>query len=350
MQVSRTTLSDVARQAGVSKSTASRVLSGSRDRVSDHLTDRVLEAAAALDYVPNPHARALARASSPAVGVIVHDVGDPYFSELARGALGVAADHERLVMICATFRDPDREVAYVAEMRAQRIHAVLVTGTSHAGLELGGRLAAELAAYRDEGGRVTLMTGGLGYPAVVADNIAGGRQAGRHLVRLGHRKLAVAAGPETLGAVADRLAGFRSVVHSAELPEAPVVHEDFTRDGGERAAGLLFDQDPGITAVLALNDLMALGVVRYLAKLGRRVPEDVSVVGFDDIPLAAEVEPALTTVRLPMESIGAAAMELALSDHQLDSNELRVFPTELVVRDTTAAPGGAEGSTTRVST
>lgn len=338
MQASRSTLSDVARQAGVSKSTASRVLSGSRDRVSDRLTARVLEAAARLDYVPNPHARALARSASPAVAVIVHDVGDPYFSELAHGALRVAADRERLVMICTTFRDPEREVAYVAEMRAQRIHAVLVTGTSHAGLESGGRLAGALDAYRDEGGRVALMTGGLGYPAAVADNISGGRQAGRHLVRLGHRNIGVVAGPESLGAVGDRLAGFRSVVRSAGLPEASVVHADFTREGGERAAASLFEQSPGITAIFALNDLMALGVTRYLVRVGSRVPEDISVVGFDDIPLAADIHPALTTVRVPMKEIGGAAMELALSDHSLDPNELRVFPTELVVRDTTASP------------
>lgn len=339
MQAPRTTLTDVARQAGVSKATASRVLSGSRDRVSENLTDKVLEAAADLDYVPNPHARALARAASPAIAVIVHDVGDPYFAGLAHGALRVAADHERLVMICTTFRDPEREVAYVAEMRAQRIHAVLVTGSSHTGLELGGRLAAELGAYRDEGGRVALMTGGLGYPAAVPDNIAGGRQAGRHLVGLGHTELGVVAGPETIGAVADRMAGFSSALDSADLSIAAVVHDEFTGVGGERAAALLFEQRPEVTAVLALNDLMALGVLRYLARTGRRVPEDVSVVGFDDIPLAADVDPALTTIRVPMETIGAAAMELALAD-DLQPNELRVFPTELVVRQTSAAPGG----------
>lgn len=338
MQVSRITLSDVAHEAGVSKSTASRVLSGSRDRVSDRLAERVMAAATELDYIPNPHARALARASSPSVAVIVHDVADPYFAELARGALRVAAHHERLVMICTTLRDPDREVAYVAEMRAQRVHAVLVTGSSQTGLELGGHLATELGAYADEGGRVALMTGGLGYPAAVPDNISGGRQAGRHLVGLGHRKLGVVAGPESIVSVVDRIAGFRSVVHSADLSSTAVVHDEFTRDGGEKAAALLFEQHPDTTAVLALNDLMALGVVRYLMARGRRVPEDVSIVGFDDIPLAADLNPALTTVQVPMETLGAAAMDLALSHEPIDANELRIFPTELVVRGTTAPP------------
>lgn len=330
MQTSRTTLSDVARRAGVSKATASRVLGGSRDRVSERLARRVAEAAAELDYVPNPHARALARAESSSVAVIVHDVGDPYFAEIARGALRVAAEHQRLVVICTSFRDPLREVAYVSEMRAQRIHALLLAGSSSAGME--GDLAAELAAYRDEGGRVALMTAGQGYPAAVPDDRMGGRQAAEHLLLRAHRHLGVVAGPAGLGAVRDRLAGFRGVVEGAGLEAPSVVYSDFTREGGEAATARLLAARPSITAVLALNDLMAVGVLRHAASVGMTVPDDLSVMGFDDIPLAADLHPGLTTIRVPMEDIGAAAMRLALSASD-DATE--VFPTELVERHTT---------------
>lgn len=337
---SRSTLSDVAQRAGVSKATASRVLSGSRDRVSDRLAAQVLEAASELEYIPNPHARALARAASPSVAVIVHDVGDPYFAEIARGALRVAAEHRRLVMICTTFRDPGREVAYVSEMRAQRMHAVLVAGSSSAGLEVGGPLAAELAAYRDEGGRVALMTGGQGHPAAVPDNRAGGKQAAEHLIGLGHRQLGVVAGPDRITSVWDRLGGFREVTEEAGLAPPRVVHADFTRDGGAEAAAELLVRRPEVTALLALNDLMAAGVLRLLAERGRHVPDDVSVMGFDDIPLAADIGHGLTTIRVPMEEIGAAAMSLALTSEPGEA-PVQVFDTELVVRASTG-PAPAE--------
>lgn len=334
MQASRVTLGDVARRAGVSKATASRVLSGSRDRVSEDLARRVASAAEELDYVPNPHARALARAASPSVALIVHDVSDPYFAEIAGGALRVAADHERLVVICTTFRDPEREAAYVSEMRAQRAHAVLVAGSSSA--EVGSRLATELEAYHREGGRVALMTAGQGYPAAVPDNLEGGRQAALHLIGQGHRRLGVVAGPAHLGAVQERLRGFESVVAEAGLEAPEVVHSDFTRDGGAAAARRLLGRHAGITAVLAQNDLMAIGVLRHASAVGRAVPGDLSVMGFDDIPLAADLQPGLSTIRVPMEEIGAAAMRLALTADDTDS--LEVFSTALVVRDTTAPP------------
>lgn len=335
MQMTRTTIADVARLAEVSKATASRVLSGSRDRVSPELTQRVLEAAASLDYVPNPHARALASAASPTVAVIVHDVADPYFSEIAEGAFRVAAEADRLVMICTTFEDIDREVAYVREMRAQRMHAVLITGSSTSGLEEGGRLADELRAYRAEGGRVAMMLEGLGYPAAVPDNRAGGRQAGDHLLGLGHRRLGVVSGPAHIASVGDRLAGFLDAVREAGLPEPPIEAGDFTRRGGAKAVDRLLHQDAGITGVAVLNDLMAVGVIRRLEERGRTVPDDVSVAGFDDIPLAEDIRPTLTTVRVPMGDIGAAAMELALAG---EDERTVVFPTRLIARESTAEP------------
>lgn len=335
MQTARTTLNDVARLAGVSKATASRVLSGSRDRVSPERAARVMEAAAELDYVPNPHAQALATAASPMVAVIVHDVGDPYFSEIARGALRVAAEEDRLVVICNTFRDPARELAYVREMRTQRIHAILVAGSSTLGLEMGGGLSEELDAFRREGGRVAMMLAGHGHPAVVPDNQGGGRLAALHLLELGHTEMGVVAGPAHLRSVTDRLGGFSEALEEGGVPPPTVVNTDFTRDAGADAADKLLAARPDLTAVLALNDLIAVGVIRHLAGRGRDVPADVSVVGFDDIPLAGDIDPGLTTVRVPMEEMGASAMRMVLGEEM--DEEPQIFPTELVVRESTAS-------------
>lgn len=333
MQTTRITLEDVARRAGVSKATASRVLSGSRDRVSDSLAERVLAATRELDYVPNPHAQALATSASPMVAVVVHDVSDPYFSEIARGALGVAAREDRLVVICNTFRDPDREIAYVSEMRAQRIHAILVAGSSTLGLEMGGRLAKELAAFRDEGGRVAMMLSGQGHPSVEPDNRGGGAQAARHLLELGHVEMGVVAGPAHLRSMSERLAGFRQGLDEVGVPPPTVVHTDFTREGGWEAAERLVEASPSLTAVFALNDLQAVGAMRCLASRRMQVPGDVSVVGFDDIPLAADLDPGLTTIRVPMEEMGARAMELLLAAD--GEEEPHIFETQLIVRGST---------------
>lgn len=335
MQTSRSTLADVAQRAGVSKATASRVLGGSRDRVSPGLTERVMQAAAELKYVPNPHAQALARAASPSVALIVHDIDDPYFSEIARGALGAAARHERLVMIGTTFRDPEREVAYVREMRAQQIHAILLAGSSRRGFALGGGVAAELSAFRQDGGRVALMMAGHGYPAVVPDNLAGGGMAADHLVGLGHARIGVIAGPQEIASVSDRLAGFEQALARAGVPAPAVVCSDFTRDGGEKAAARILAEHADVTAILALNDLMAVGAIRHLVGTGRMVPDDVSVMGYDDVPIAADLTPSLTTIRVPMAEMGAAAMDLALTTDPDGEPDTIVFDTSLVIREST---------------
>ena len=339
MQTRRSTLADVAQRAGVSKATASRVLGGSQDRVSPRLTEAVMEAAAALSYVPNPHAQALARASSPAVALIVHDIDDPYFSEIARGALGAAARHERLVMIGTTFRDPEREVAYVREMRAQQIHAILLAGSSRRGFAVGGGLAEELAAYHREGGRVAVMMAGHGYPAVIPDNLAGGRMAAEHLAGLGHERIAVIAGPREIASVSDRLAGFEKALADAGLRAPAVVCSDFTRDGGEKATAQVLEDHGDVTAILALNDLMAVGAIRHLVGSGRSVPGDISVMGYDDVPIAADLTPALTTVKVPMAEMGAAAMDLALNADPESEPDTIVFDTSLVVRESTGEAG-----------
>ncbi len=332
------TITDVARLAGVSIATASRTLNGT-GRVTPRLTAQVMLAARELGYEPNPHARALAQATDASVGVVVHDVTDPYFSEIVRGMLQAMAADERMVLICNTYRDPSRELAYVAHFRARRAQALVLAGSGLEDRGFGGRMAEQILGFEAAGGRATLI--GRHYApgdAVLPDNVGGARELAAALVGLGHRRIGVVSGPPLLTTTHDRLTGFRLGLEAAglSLPAERVVDGDFTRDGGERALHDLLARAPGITAVFALNDVMAIGVLSGLRQRGLRVPEDISVAGFDDIPVVRDLVPALTTVRVPMAEMGARALTLAMEPR---SSSLRIehLPTSLVLRGSTAA-------------
>jgi LacI family transcriptional regulator len=338
------TLAEVARRAEVSLATASRVLNGSTRGVTPELRARVIEAAEALHYVPNAHAQALARASTRMVGVIVHDVGDPYFAEISRGILRVATDAGRLVMICNTYRDTARELEYVATLRAHRVEAVVLAGSGIDDQRFSQEMAAQLGAFAEAGGRVALI-GRHHFPgdAVMPDNLGGARALARALLDLGHRRIGVVTGPPLLTTTRDRLAGFRGALEEAgvELPDIQVVPSDFTREGGASAASRLLDQAPDMTAIFGMNDPVAIGILHELRRRGRRVPDDVSVAGFDDMPVAADVTPTLSTVHVPMAELGARAMTLALD--RSDAGEPRAIhvPARVVLRDSTAPPPAA---------
>ena len=329
-----TRLAEVAAQAGVSLATASRVLNGSKRGVAEDLRARVLAAAKELGYVPNAHAQALARSSTSLVGVIVHDVSDPYFSEIARGIQQVAGGSGRLVTFCNSYRDPAREMEYVRLLHAQRVEALIMAGGGLDDRGYSQAMAEQIEAFTASGGRVAFI-GRHNIPgdAVLPDNVGGARAIARLLAELGHRRIGVIGGPPLVTTSRDRLDGFRGSLRDYGITLAPeqIAEGDFSRDSGARAAIELIERDPRITAIFALNDLMAVGALAALRERGIAVPGRIPVVGFDDIPLAADVTPALTTVRVPMIEMGARAMRLALEP---SGSELRVehLPTEVVVR------------------
>jgi LacI family transcriptional regulator len=333
------TIGDVARLAGVSKATASRALAGSRDRVSDALTARVRRAAAELNYVVNRTARALARSTSDTIGLIVHDVSDPYFGEIARGVLAAAGADDRFVVICNTFRDPVSEARYVAELRAQRVGAVILAGSSYVEPEAAAALRGELEQTAHAGARVVVLAPHGSGRAVLPDNRGGGALAAEHLATLGHHRVAIAAGPAHLTTIHHRLDGFLGRWRAAGRPEPRVTYTSFDREGGRAAVADLDLTE--ITALFALNDLMAIGMMHELSVRGCEPGRDVSVVGFDDIPLAADVSPGLTTIRVPMEELGRRAVA-ALSEEP--DVEPETLACELVVRGTTG-PGRAVNPT-----
>jgi LacI family transcriptional regulator len=306
------TLADVARRAGVSTATASRIINGSPKPVAEALRERVLAAVAELEYVPNAQAQMLARSQRGIVGVVVHDVSDPYFAEITRGLQRVATEHGRLVIICNTYRDPDRELDYIEVLHAHQAAAIVLAGSGYHDRGYAERVAAKLRVYEQTGGRVAVIgRHDHAGDAVMPDNEQGGFLAGDHLFALGHTEVGVIAGPRVLTTTTDRLAGLRRAArrHKRKLPASRIAYADFDRDSGAAAASALLAAHPSLTAIAALNDSMAVGVLACLRSTDRRI----SVIGFDDMPIARDVVPSLTSVRLPLAEMGARAMTLALT-------------------------------------
>jgi LacI family transcriptional regulator len=341
-------LVDVAERAGVSLATASRALAG-RDGVSEEVASRVRQVSRELGYVANPYARTLAGGASSTVGLIVHQVDDPYFSEIAGGVIEIAGEQGLLVQICHSGRDPETELRQIRHLIAQRVGILLIAGSGYDDARVEAEAKAELSAYQSLGGRVAVIgRHSLGVDAVLPDNEAGGRALGAHLLELGHRRIAVAAGTPGLTTVADRLAGVAAALASQglSLDRLPVVHTDFTRDGGRVAAERILRDHPDTTAIIALNDAMAMGVLSTLRAARVPVPKRMSVVGFDDVSVAADLAPSLTTVRLPMTDMGRMALALALKPRPTRPRRRSTGHT-LVVRDSTGPVPGAHRTKAR---
>jgi LacI family transcriptional regulator len=331
------TLADVARRAEVSLATASRVINGSDRQVTPELEQRVITAAADLGYTPNAHAQALARSASNVVGLVIHDITDPYFSSIANGVIRVADRHGLIVMLGTTFRDPRKEIEYASMLRAQRVRALIFVGTRPSSRAMTSRLATELESFVAAGGRAACVSQArLPIDTVVPENRAGARKLARELVALGHKRFAALTAPRSLLTAQERLAGFRDGLAEAhiDLPDEAVTSGPLTRDGGYAAAHELIDRQTGATCVFAVTDVMAVGAMAALRERGISVPGDLSIAGFDDIDTLKDLTPALTTVRLPLQEMGVRAAELVLDGGRPTPRVIRV-PGDVVLREST---------------
>lgn len=334
-------ITDVARLAGVSTATVSRVVSASSYAVSPATRARVLDAARTLDYVPNALARGLLKSHIPVVGVIVHDITDPYFAEVVRGVEDAASVGGFLVVTCSSDRISEREHSYVRLLRSMRAATLIFAGSGLADPALNVEVAKHVAAMQGYGAAIVhLSPHARGDADVGVDNTASIASMVQALVALGHRRIAFLAGPTSLYVSHQRLDGYRRGLAEASLPfdERLVVSTGFNREAGALGVDTLLTGEAPFTAVFAANDLLALGAMERLASLGINVPGDVSVAGFDDIQPAAMATPSLSTVRLPLHEIGRRAYvfaEQVLAGNQPDRE---VLPTELRMRASTASP------------
>jgi LacI family transcriptional regulator len=338
-------ITEVARLAGVSPATASRVVSEADYPVSAATRERVLAAARELDYVPNALARGLLKSRVPVVAVIVHDITDPYFSEVVRGVEDAASASGFLVITCSSERDADREASYVRLLRSMRAAAIVFAGSGLDDPASNAEIERHRAAMAADGAAVVhLSPHAGGEPEVGVDNVAAMAAMVAALVELGHRRIAFLSGPSPLFVGRERLAGYKLGLAAAGLPidDGLIVSTSFDRAGGALGVDVLRSGDTPFTAIACANDLLALGALERLAELGVAVPAEVSVAGFDDISTAAITAPSLSTVRLPLRELGRLGFEQA--DRRLSGGEVTpiTLPTEVVLRGSTGlAPAPA---------
>lgn len=332
------TLRDIAERAGVSVPTASRVLSGSSYPVSDDLRHRVEEAAASLDYVPNAQARTLLTGREQSIGVLVGSVDDPYFSEIVNG-IHEAADGERLlIMVSNTSRDPARELEHFRLFHAHRSRVIIIAGSGIADPSYTATMTARAASFMTSGGRVVSIGSTFdGVDRVVVDNREAGRSLARHLVDLGHRRIGVIGGDPRVTSTLERIAGVREVVEGVD-GSLSVRHVTADRNGGLEGAEALLAEDPQLTALVGTADQMAIGALAHLRAVGTDCPGRVSVAGFNDIPLAQDLVPPLTSVHLPLREMGKRALQMGLADRPGTGQQVVELDTELRIRASTAGP------------
>ena len=324
------TIRDVAAAAGVHASTVSRILRDADDSGSPS-RERVLAVAAELGYRPNLLARALTEKRAPIVPLLIPDVANAFFPALALGAEEAARRAGYALLLCNTESASNLERQYLESLVPLQVPFVVVVPNAETSAQ----------TLRDFTSRcpiviVDRLLDGLDLPSVTVDNTLGGRLATEHLLGLGHTRIACIAGPQDASTARDRLQGYALAMEERSL-EPLVIPGGFTTEHGARAAQAFLKLSPRPTAVTAPNDLAALAFIHELARRGVRVPEDVSVVGFDDLVFAAYSRPALTTVHQPAKRLGSTAIDLALSaGADARSAHIRLRP-RLVVRESTRA-------------
>ncbi|MET3718595.1 MULTISPECIES: LacI family DNA-binding transcriptional regulator [unclassified Arthrobacter] len=336
------TLTDVARLAGVSPATASRVLNGSARKPGQDIADRVRKAADSLGYIPNAQAQGLAKSSSGLIGLIVHDIADPYFAAIARGVQEAAREQGRMVLLATTAGAPADEKEAVAAFAARRADAIVIAGSrsvrpgDHDG---NAELAAELDRYCRNGGQVAVVGHPVvgssvceGYHVLTVPNEELAANLASELAAAGDHQFVIIGGPAGLFTSDDRIRGFQSGLAAAGSPAAEVIRTDFNRSGGfdagvTLAARIKAAQAPADTApaqssqgicIFAVNDVMAIGAAAALRSKGLRIPRDATIAGFDDIETLRDFRPALSTVHLPLEEIGRQATLRAAGTAQDD--------------------------------
>ena len=331
------TITDVARLANVSTATVSRVLSGGGG-ARDETRDRVLVAARELGYRPSGVARSLRQRATRTLGLIVTDIENPFFPELVRTVEDAAREQGYAILLCNASDDPEREAGYLELLVDRWVDGVVIAASSLGVRHREWLLAAPLPIVL-----VNSVDRAIDLPTIASDSILGGRLATEHLLELGHRRFGIiTAGPRNLDAP-DRLAGARTALDAVGIPEAAVrvAIEEPTVAGGQRAAAAILESDPTVTAIVAYNDLTAIGAMRAIRAGGRRVSDDVSVTGFDDIALAAFVDPPLTTIAQSTAEMGRWAVDQLTrrlgrpAESEPEPTEHVVLSVRLVVRGST---------------
>ncbi len=334
------TLSDVARHAGVSLATASRAINGSETRtVGEDLRQRVAASARVLGYAPNANAQAMARGATRTIGVVVHDLTDPYFAAIADAIATAATERKMFLTLATTGNNLDALSDVVTSLDSMRVRAIILVGARWKDPELQDALAASIDQYVGRGGRVVAL--GMDFPGVdcvQVANEAGATTLAEELVALGYRRPLVLTGPERHSTAASRATAFsrkmRQLGHP--VPATNQISSDFTRAGGTVGMRLAIEGGLDFDVVVAMNDVMALGALNEATRSGISIPRDAGLTGFGDITTLVDVTPGLTTVRVPTGQLARLGLDLALTGPGDGSGSIAVDVTP-VLRDSTPA-------------
>ena len=333
-------LIDVARRAGVSVATVSRHVNG-RIQLPEATAARIERAIEELGYHPNPHARSLSRGRSDTIGLVIPDIANPYFAVLAAAAERAADRHGLALVLCVTLNQRAREHEYLQRLGRNHLDGLIFLTNHPADGSLAGLInkANRRVVILDED-----VEGARGHK-IFSDNEHGGYLAGRHLVEAGHRRLAFLGGPEHMMSTRARLAGYRRAVAEA-APDAEIsttLFGDYSVAHARRAAEELIARKDRATAVFVSSDEIAIGALEIFAREGISIPQQLSVIGFDDVAPFHLFNPPLTCVRQPVEEMGRRAVELLVSGMAGASMKTTVerLPVELILRGSVASPAQA---------
>ena len=342
------TIKDVAKKAGVSVATASRVLSDSSYPVRPALQQKVRDAAEALEYSPNAFAQALRADTCKDIALIIPNLSNPFYLQAVLGAGEALEQDSYSIRFCNTMHDPEREKNFIRQLYDRQVRGVILSSVAQDNAEF-------VTKYIRKGMKFVLLDQqlpGVDAPSIDYDSRAGARLAVEHLLALGHKTIAFATTPLVRFTRKEIYAGYCKALSAAGIePDANLLYEqsmdkagrgsDYELNIGRLIAEEFMDNGCPATAVVCVNDMVAIGLIQTLTQKGIRIPEDVSVIGFDDIPLAGAYVPALTTVRYPAQEMGRLAAIMLLD--ALRSNEgamsvsMRLSP-KLEVRNSTAKP------------
>lgn len=332
-------IKDVAQRAGVSTATISRVMSGNA-YVNPELRERVLAVVREMNYSPNGIARSMSRRKTHTLGLVVSDVTNPFFTSVARGVEDAGQASGYSVVLCNTDENPDKERTYLSVLRENRVDGILLA-VSSSDVEHVDRLL-------HAGTKLVLIdrvAPGISVPSVLVDNVGAMREAVEYLLDLGHRRIGIVTGNTAVTTALERVQGYESALDRAGIAHDPalIFSSDFTEPGGHDAGFRLSTMPDPPTAVICSNNQMTTGLLIALRERGVHIPEDISIIGFDDLPYFSLLDHPLTAVAQPMYEMGRRACELLLQmlsdeDETIPPETQIRLPTHLVVRDSCREP------------
>jgi LacI family transcriptional regulator len=323
---------DVARRANVSIATVSRVLNPGNHKVSAETAEKVRQAVKELDYRPNALARALQMKKTMTIGVIIPDISNHYYAEIVRGIQSVADREGYNIILQNTDRNQDQIVKSIYLLREKIVDGIIFSGGTINGYE-------PLSALKELRDRVVVIgRHDVDFPAIMVDNIAGATIAVEHLIDAGHKRIGVISWSEDSTTAKDRLSGYKNALaqNSCHFEPSLIRQGQLTPASGCHEAKVLLSQDKRPTAIFAGNDLMAFGVIYAAVEMGLRVPEDLAVIGFDNIPLSSFFVPPLSTIEVPMFTLGSDSMETLvklIAGEQ--TSRIKLHKTRLIIRKST---------------